>query len=330
MLRSRFVRVRGCGHWRSKCAICAICRRIRRKQFARRHRPGPKPNALSASDIDSAIASAGEGNRTLARKKLLEILEQERKFYKIMGKGSRMKEAEALSAYRRINSQWEAYLLENPDDIEARILFGKFLRKTGNISDAYAQFCIADSKNPNIAVVKHQMAVFEAETGMAKEAYAHMLDALKLQPDNALYMSQMAKLLTLGRGTLQEHLGLDNAAYDAKLLSYYSAAAGKLPNDYRIQADYALAFYDLSKADWSAALAQWEKVGKLAALNVDRQVVLANKARVLIELNRDAEAEALLEGVTLPALSDAKNKLLGEIKRARENAALPKKKSYQY
>lgn len=44
---------------------------------------------------------------------------------------------------------------------------------------------------------------------------------------------------------------------------------------------------------------------------------MANKARVLIELNRDSEAEAILAKIDNPNLSDSKNALLAEIIQAK-------------
>ena len=53
------------------------------------------------------------------------------------------------------------------------------------------------------------------------------------------------------------------------------------------------------------------------AFDVEKQTAMANKARVLIELNRDSEAEAILAKIDNPNLSDSKNALLAEIIQAK-------------
>ena len=294
-------------------------------------RASPK---MSMEDFSEKIALADTKNVSLARKKLLDILGEQARFYKRMGNDTRLKEIETLSAYRRIMSLWEGYFLENPNDVEARIIYGKFLRSTGKASDAYAEFCAADRLDPSIAVVKQQMATFEAETGRVKESYAHICDAVRIEPDNAVYVWQAAKLMVSRRDVLEEHLKLSPEEYDKKFLSLYARAAELEPTVASFQTDYALSFFDaVKKPDWNAALRQWKRVEKLAALNLDRQIVLANMARVLIELNRDDEAEKLLESVTLDSIAGVKSALLAEIERARKEGAarkVPERKTYSY
>lgn len=293
-------------------------------------RASPK---MSMEDFSEKIARADTKNVSLARKKLLDILGEQARFYKRMGNDTRLKEIETISAYRRIMSLWEGYFLENPNDVEARIIYGKFLRSTGKASDAYAEFCAADKLDPSIAVVKQQMATFEAETGLVKESYAHICDAVRLEPDNAVYVWQAAKLMVSRRDVLEEHLKLSPEEYDKKYLSFYARAAELEPSSASFQTDYALSFYDAAKPDWNAALRQWKRAEKLAALNLDRQIVLANMARVLIELNRDDEAEKLLEGVTLDSIAGVKSALLAEIERARKEGVarkVPERKTYSY
>ena len=56
-------------------------------------------------------------------------------------------------------------LLDNPDDINALLLFGKFLRKTGLHENAISIFLKADQINPNIAVIKQELGNFLVEKG---------------------------------------------------------------------------------------------------------------------------------------------------------------------
>ena len=96
------------------------------------------------------------------------------------------------------------------------------------------------------------------------------------------------------------------------MMESYRRAAQLEPENSALQWKYARAFYDAGRPDWNAALAQWNLVlSKFAPLNLDRQTALANKARVLIELRRDAQAREILETqVGPPSLLADKRRLL--------------------
>jgi cytochrome c-type biogenesis protein CcmH/NrfG len=57
-----------------------------------------------------------------------------------------------------IVAAYESYLSDNPKDVHALILFGKFLRKVGQQEHAVDFFIQADKINPKLAVVKQQHA----------------------------------------------------------------------------------------------------------------------------------------------------------------------------
>lgn len=273
---------------------------------------------MSDDEIYDALSKADSTNISLSHKKLMDILRDQQKFFERVGRGSRMREAETISAYRRLRSLWEEYLLSNPDDIEASIIFGKFLRRVGDGTTAYGVFCEVEKKKNDIHVVKQQLATYEGEIGMWKESYEHLQQAMKLSPDNPVYLTQFAQLILVYRSDLKDFLKLSQNEIDAKMLDAYARVARLLPNDVDAQTRYAQAFYDLASADWNAAYAQWLVVEKMTTLNVERQNVWANRARVLVELNRDEEAEKLLRQVTLPSFTRSKAMLLGEIERARQ------------
>ena len=171
----------------------------------------------------------------------------------------------------------------------------------------------ADSLDPTLASVKHQLAVYESENGQFKEAYGHFNAALALSPDNPTYLSQTAKFLMVARSELSESGDFDVAALDAQMLECYRKWAELSPANSPARWEYAKAFYSVEKPDWNLALEVWRGVFAESTLSLERQTATANIARVLIELRRDAEARALLEKVDNPFLADDKAKLLGVI-----------------
>lgn len=268
--------------------------------------------------MQEALERVDRENASLSQRRLIEILRAQVRFFSNYKKGTRMSSAENISAYRRLRSMWEEYFLENSKDADALIVFGKFLRRTGDPSAAYGIFCQADKARHTDAITKQQMATYEGEIGMFKEAYSHLQDAINLDADNPIYLGQLAQLILFYRERLSAELKLSTKELDEKMLGAYQRVAEILPENMDAQTRYAQAFYDVVSADWNKALVQWNKVEKLAQLNLEKQTVKANKARVLIELHRDKEAQELLREVTLPSLARSKAALLGVIEDAQK------------
>lgn len=269
---------------------------------------------------------------TLSQKKLLDIIEEQDRFFERIRGKSRMSHSDALSLKSKIDSLWAEYLAEFPDDVDALVLNGKFLRATGDDELSYKQFSRADALSPNLPVVKQQLANYEAEHGLAKHAYDNMRAAVSLAPENSVYRLQLAQLILVFREELIAGHGFSQDALDAELAQSYARAAELEPENGEIRKKYALSFYDLGRADWNEALRQWNIVlEKFSPLNIDKQTALANKARVLVELGRDADAREILEKVDAPALQADKRKLLEIMDAAKNGAEQTKTKSeYQW
>lgn len=267
---------------------------------------------------------------TLSQKKLLDIIEEQDRFFERIRGKSRMSHSDALSLKSKIDSLWSEYLAEFPDDVDALVLNGKFLRATGGDELSYKQFSRADTLSPNLPVVKQQLANYEAEHGLAKHAYDNMRAAVSLAPENSVYRLQLAQLILVFREELIARHGFSQDALDAELAQSYARAAELEPENGEIRKKYALSFYDLGRADWNEALRQWNIVlEKFSPLNIDKQTALANKARVLVELGRDADAREILKKVDAPALQADKRKLL-EIMNAAQNGAEQTKTQSEY
>ncbi len=288
------------------------------------------PEAADASNPPRAAENREVYSYTLSQKKLLEIIDQQKRFFDRVKSESRMSQSDALSLKNKLDSLWAEYMAQYPKDIDALILYGKYLRAVGEDELSYNQFLKADALNPDIAVVKQQLANYEAEHGLPKYAFDNISAAVALDPDNSVYRLQMAELIVFFREELIHKKYFSQSQLDSLMIKSYAKAAELEPQNSNIQWKYAQAFYDVGKADWSAALAQWEKIlENFAPLNLDRQTALANKARVLIELNRDKESLAVLEKVTLPSLQPDRRKLLSIIENAKKTVE-PKKQNYSH
>ena len=256
---------------------------------------------------------------TFAEKKLLYIIDQQNRFFERIKSKSRMSRSDALSIKSRIDSLWDEYLATFPNDTNALILNGKFLRATGDPDTAYKRFSEADRINPNIAVVKQQLANYEAEHGMPEEAYKNLKSAIVLDGKIAIYYIQLADLLLIYREEFLNKQIFAQEKIDKEMIDAIATASKLEPKNSKIHWKYARFFYDVGKPDWNKALAQWNYVlQNFAPLNIDKQTALANKARVLIELNRDQEAEEILKQINFEALSPDIKKLMSVIENAKK------------
>lgn len=229
-----------------------------------------------------------------------------------------MSRSDALSIKSRLDSLWDEYLAQFPNDVNALILNAKFLRATGDADTAYKRISDAERLNPKIAVIKQQLANYEAEHGMPKEAYDNLKEAIALEPNVAIYHIQLADLLLFFREDFLKKQIFTQEKIDKEMIASIANAAKLEPKNSKIQWKYARFFYDIGKPDWNIALAQWENIlQNFAPLNIDKQTALVNKARVLIELNQDQQAEEILKQINLKPLASDVKKLMSVIESAK-------------
>ena len=268
----------------------------------------------AAGRAENTGTAAGERDFSMSQKRLLEIVDEQEKLFAKLDSNSRMAGSDLISQKSRVDGMWRDYIARNPRDFDALAIYGKYLRDTG--SSSARDILERADKLGRSAAVKHQLAACFAEEGRFGEAFKYAKESVEADPDGLFYLLQAAQLSAVVREPLVEDGIVPRAEIDSFIFKCYSRAASLRPRDRRIQTDFALSFYDYEKPDWNAALAQWDRVIPLCALGIERQTALANKARVLVELNRDAEAAEILKSVNLKPLERAKALLIGEIGRA--------------
>ena len=290
------------------CALLSGCSSA--KELPSKDTDAPPQRALSKTPSYS-----------LSQSRLLDILALEQDLFSdpnIDGVSDTSR-AELITKGSRIDSMWRSYILDFPEDVQALVLYGKFLRRTGREDAAYEMFKRADSMNPNIAVVHQQLSAMDAEAGEIKNSLARIRRAMELEPDNKTYMRQCAFLLAGAKKRILQQGMLSPEEYDSLLRFCYLRPCQLSPDDRGARVRYAQSMYDLCNPDYQEALRVWLELRKNAALNIDKQTADANIARALVELGRDGEALNYLEKIDLPALERAKRLLLEEIRRAKKD-----------
>ena len=270
--------------------------------------------SLPSKETDAPRKQA-KASFTLSQSKLLDIIKAQEELFSdpnILEMGIHS-QSELNSRATRVNSMWKTYFLSNPNDVEALVLYGKFLRKIGKSAMAYETFKQADKLNGSLAVVKQQLSAIEAEEAQVENAFKHIREALDLEPNNPIYLKQTAYIMVVAKKDIVGKI-ISAEQFDEILTHCYKIPSEQNPTNREAKLRYAQSFYDLHNPDWNTALSLWKEVLEMSSLNLEIQIAKANMARVLVELNRDEEASVLLKDVDASSLQRAKMLLLKEIK----------------
>jgi len=246
----------------------------------------------------------------------LDISKREQKIYQQLAADPEFYSADDLE--RHVNDligSYSSYLMENPDDVSALVLYGKLLRRVGKNDEAFKAFLKADDLDPKIAVVKQQIGNHLAETGKGKAALTFYLKAIPLDPDAPAYHYALGEILyTFGDQFMEEAI-FTRDALDREMLKAFQTAVRLQPDNFDSQMRLGEAYYDLASPNWKAALLHWEKLRKATAEDntLRAQIIDLHKTRVLGKLGRNTEAKALAETIVQPSLQQSKQQILAEL-----------------
>lgn len=281
--------------------------------FANKDSTDPSDSVKAAGEAfaQEEAAEVGAAVISLADKRLLDIAEREEDFFARVARVDDPASNNRLQLRaQRLVGDYEVFLDDNPDSLYGRILFGKFLRKVGQTAYAHEQFLQADAINPEVAVVKQQLANFFAEEGLFPQALANALAAIKLDPGVARYHYALGEMLATYRDSLVAGEVFEPNALDRQLRQAFGEAVRLAPDQRILRIRLAETVYDVGTPDWQQALHRWDALLVDAASPNEREVLTLHRARALAELGRNTEAMAALEQVESPALAASKRTVL--------------------
>lgn len=254
------------------------------------------------------------GQSPLDAKRLAEIATSEEKIYKKIAEDPEFYSADDLE--RRIQELVRAYgtyLQENPEDVNALILYGKLLRRIESYDKAFATFLKADEVDPNIAVVKQQIGTHLAEEGKGVAALPFYLRAVELEPKTPAYHFSLGQLLNEFRNEFISEGVFTSDALEREMIKAFKRAAALEPENFDLQMRLGEAYYDLSSPDWKSALLHWNALKKQVETPLQLEILELHRSRVLGKLGRHEEAIALAQTIQSPSLQMSKNQVLEEI-----------------
>ena len=249
---------------------------------------------------------------TLSQKKLSLILDRQEKFFTIPFSTRKDNEQEMTRNAQEIVASYESYLSQNPDDTNALILFGKFLRKVGQEEHAVEFFIQADKINPKLAVVKQQLANYLVEKGRPIDAFPYYILTIELNPKEAFYHFHLGNFLFLFEKELIENGILNQKSAQSFMHRSFREASMLRPNNFEFQLRYAQSFFDFPQSNKADALNVLKKIEQSFPnrSNIEKDYFRLCRARILLELNRQKDASQLIKAVSSQSLIKAKEALL--------------------
>lgn len=247
---------------------------------------------------------------SLLEQQLLEIIETEQQLDAAAGRPDADKR-EIQRRFHDLNRRYQGVIARNPDHLESRLLYGKFLSRYGDREGARDQFLSAARIDPNIAVIHQELGTYYAEEGDHTRALAYALNAVELEPETAAYHYGLGQLLAAYRPEYVADDIFTPGQIDREMLEAFRTAARLKPDSLNLQFRYGQAFYDLANPDWEGALAHWQGLGERKDLNaLQADMVRINRIRCLVELGRTTSAESLLPAIERDSLRSQAQALL--------------------
>jgi tetratricopeptide (TPR) repeat protein len=272
--------------------------------------------ALADSRASDSAESDEHQSETLAEKTLKEIVARQKDLFAKAEKdkaSGQFDEAMFRGEAQSLASSYDVLCQKNPTFAPAFVAYGVFLGTVDMTKAAVAMLLQANKLDPNIALVKNQLAVHLAEDGKPLDALPYVLAAIQLEPKEPLYHVQLGQLLMEARDDFIKSGQFTAAALDKAMIEAFQRAAELAPNDLALAYQHAKAYYAIDPPRWQEALDAWTRLEERPVTTTMRQLVRLQRANVLIKLDRRDDARAVLARVTDPKLAKEKQTLLDQL-----------------
>lgn len=292
----------------------------------------PPPADPAATLLSAEWGGTGSGARkptampagqTVADQRLQRIYDAQLEFFAQLEANPQMAESARDQRAQNLISQYQSLLLDNPEYVYGYIMYGKLLRQVGQRELANKAFVKANALDPDIAVVKQQIGNYLSEEGDYDLALPYFLAAIRLSPETAVYHYQLGQLLHTYRKMFLADGKLSAPVLDKQLQDAFANAARLDPATRIYALRAAESYFDVIEPDWSRALAEWEALEQTAVSEQERQMILLQKCRVLLAMDKTEAAQSALAAVTDPSLQAARNILQEIITNPEETAGTP-------
>jgi len=258
-----------------------------------------------------AVTSSAD---TMAEKTLKDIVARQRNIFARAAKESEgLDEAWLRGELQSVINSYDVLIQKNPDFTPAYVTYGMLLGQVGMAKEAVVMLLKANKLEPNIPVVKNQIAKHLAEDGRPIEALPWIMAAIDLEPKEALYHYHLGVLLMEGRDDFISTGQFTRPKLDQAMLEAFQHAAEYAPDNFAYAYRHAEAYYDLETPQWDEALKAWSRLEEGAKPGIEQQTIRLHAANVLLKKGQRDRAQVLLDTVTESALLKQKQTLLDQM-----------------
>jgi tetratricopeptide (TPR) repeat protein len=260
------------------------------------------------------LAAGPAAAETLAERNLKEIVARQKG---ILARAEAEKdhpdEAWLRGELQSVINSYDVLIQKSPDFAAAYVAYGQLLGQVGMIREAVGILIKANQLDPEIPLVKNELARFLAEDGKVVDALPWLMAALDLAPQEPLYHYHLGKLLAEGRDDFIATGQFTRESLDRTMLAAFARGAELAPDNFAYAYRHAEAYYDLATPQWDEALKRWGDLELRAKPGVEQQTIRLHAANVLIKMGRPDHARLLLGTVSEKVLQKQKQTLLDEL-----------------
>lgn len=207
---------------------------------------------------------------------------------------------------------YDDFLRDHPDHVNARIAYGSFLNDIGEEDSAEAQWKKASEIDPKNPAPWNNLANHYGHNGDVKRSFDYYAKAMELEPEEPVYVQNLATTIFLFRQDAMEHYKITEQQVFARAMELYRKALSLAPDSFSLAAELAQTYYGIKPpklADTNAtraaemklgeeALAAWKTAQKLSNNELEREGIHLHLARWQINMGRYPEARTSLASIT--------------------------------
>ena len=246
---------------------------------------------------------------------------QDNKAFEAKGAGVSPEELNARikARFAPVRQAYEDFLEKHPNHARAHLAYGSFLSDIHDEDGATKEWekgLALDPKNP---AAWNNLANHYGHDGPVAKAFEYYAKAIDLDPTESVYYHNLGTTVYLFRKDAMEYYKTNEQAIFDKALDLYQKAIKLDPTNFALATDVASTYYGIRPVRTDAALNSWSNALKIATSDVEREGVYIHLARLELDADRFAEAQAHLDMVTNAVYNDLKARLTRNLaKRKRE------------
>jgi tetratricopeptide (TPR) repeat protein len=217
---------------------------------------------------------------------------------------------------KSVQDAYDAFILKYPEHVGVRLAYASFLTDRGLEMKAAPHLLKATQLDPSNPAAWNNLGNHHGHMGPVRKAFECYEKAIALNPDASVYFHNFGTTVYLFRKDAMDYFDITEGEVFDKSLALYQVAFRKDPENFDLAEDIAQTYYGIrtkaapfKMARPVEALEAWDLAFAIAPGEHEQQAVYIHRARILLGIDKLAEARAALDKVTLPAYQSLKKKI---------------------